>query len=73
MNVAELINNLGIYASQSPENGHAEVVLKIPGSDACYTITGANDARGVGGVQHMLIFLPDESRQPIGVKAIKIQ
>lgn len=70
MNVRDLILHLSTYASQSPENGSAEVMLQFF-DEQCYGIAGANDARGMGS-GHLLIIVPDLNVK-IGVKALKVQ
>ena len=71
--VADLINKLSLYASQSPENGAAEVRLKQAGTDYVFEVAGANDARGIVPGQHFLIILPDEVKGPLGVKTLAVQ
>lgn len=71
MNVSELINNLAAFAAQSPENAHAEVMLKFDG-DICFEIGRADDCRAMGGV-HFLVLVPDERGKRIGIREMKIQ
>lgn len=70
MNVKDLIEKLTMYATQSPENGKAEVMLQYF-DDMVYGILGANDAKGMPG-QHFLIVVPD-SKDRIGVRELRVQ
>lgn len=73
MKASELHAHLSGYLAQAPQNGEAEVVLRIPGTDTVFGLIGANDARGMMPGQHLLILLPDESKAPLGVREMRFQ
>lgn len=72
MKASELHAHLSGYLAQAPQNGEAEVVLKYPGGETVFGITGANDAKGMVPGQHLLILLPDETKF-IGVRELRVQ
>lgn len=71
MKVKDLISHLQNYASQSPENIHAEVRIQFFDEQA-YGIAGANNAKGVFDNSHMLLIVPDLNDK-FGVKRMKMQ
>lgn len=73
MKASELHAHLSGYLAQSPQNAQADVVLRQAGSDFVFGLAGANDAHGVILGQHLLIFVPDETAPPIGVREFKAQ
>lgn len=73
MKTAELHAHLSAYLAQSPLNAQAEVVLRQAGNDFVFGLAGANDAHGVVPGQHLLVFIPDESQPPIGLREFRTQ
>lgn len=70
MNVIDLIEHLAKFAKESPQNGHATVMLQ-GFDDMVYGIAGANNAKGMYG-EHFLIIVPD-LKQKVGVRTFKAQ
>lgn len=66
MKALELHAHLTAYIAQSPDNGQAEVMIQQMDNGYCYTIIGANDAKGMGLGEHLLILVPGGN--PLGVK-----
>jgi len=71
MKVSEFILKLSAYATQSPENGSAEVLIQSF-DEMAYAILGANDCKGMGAGQHALVLVPDLNVS-IKLKELKVQ
>lgn len=70
MNVAELLQNLTNYVTQSPENQLAQVV--VMGQDGlCYGLTRGDDAKGIPG-EHFLILKGDFNGQRFGTRVMSV-
>lgn len=71
MNAQEFLNNLAAYIAKSPENAHAEIMLRFDG-DVCIEFGKADDCRGLPG-QHYLVFVPNFQGVRFGVRELKKQ
>lgn len=67
--VSELIAKLSMYASQSPENGNAEIMMQYD-HDVCFEFDRADDTRGMVPGEHFLIFVPNVLGKRIKVREI---
>ncbi len=66
MNVSELITHLAAFASQSPENASAMVLLQT--DTFCMPIAKGQNCKGEPG-QHFLVLVPNEQYK-IGIKEL---
>ncbi len=71
MKVTDLIIKLSAFASESPENGSAEILLQHF-DGMCYGILGANNCKGIERGQHALVVVPD-GNFVVDLRQLKVQ
>lgn len=71
MTVFEFIKQLNTFVAQSPENGHAEVLLNYDGN-ICLDFARADDLRGLVG-EHCLALFPNLNGRRIVIREMRKQ